>query len=485
MVLLLGALVVGCADLDGVSTSISTSTSVLSGGITETVDLSGVGDEYLPLAGNWGYDVLHYDLALDCDPEDGSISGVAKIEARATIVLDEFHLDLMGLEVQSVLVDGAPADFEREGQELIVDCPETLSVGAEFITEVTYSGTPRSLTAAQGYPEGWQHSGDTVFTLDEPEGAATWYPLNDHPSDKATYSFRLTVSEPYVALANGVLVDTQVLGQERTFVWEMDQPMANYLASVVVDEMVLEESTSPAGVPIRNYFAVDLAAEASRKFANNGEALDFFADLFGPYPFDVYGVAVVDSDTQGSAMENQTMSLYGRDALQGSMQQDFYAELFLSHELAHAWFGNSVTPEDWTNIWLNEGFASYASWLWLDREFEGGLQAAVDGALESLSQAPQVLLGDPGLAQLFGAVVYQRGALTLHALRLSIGDDLFFPLLREWAEANAYGNVTTQDFIDLVQERTVGLVGFHAADFFDSWLYEETLPDMPVTDATS
>ena len=164
---------------------------------------SGLGDDYFPLAGNQGYDVQHYDITLDIDPTVGDLSGTTVVEVKALADLDEFDLDLMGLEVQGVQVDGVAADYQRIDQELIIDPPKTVSAGSIVSVAVTYSGTPQALTSADGYPEGWQHSGDTIFTLDEPEGAATWYPLNDHPSDKATYSFYLTVPEPYVAVANG------------------------------------------------------------------------------------------------------------------------------------------------------------------------------------------------------------------------------------------------------------------------------------------
>ncbi len=466
----------------GTPTSLSASTTA---GVTDEGELSadelaGLGDPYYPQAGNGGYDVLHYDLSLDCDPEVGYLSGSAVLSARALVALGEFHLDFTGLELQALTVDGVSARHRREGQELIVECPQTIIAGSEFSVEVTYSGTPQPLQSAQGYPQGWQHSGDSVFTLDEPEGAATWYPLNDHPSDKATYSFRLTVPKPYVAIGNGVLQDVQARGSAQTFVWEMEEPMANYLASVVIGELEPEESVSPDGVPIRNYFTPELAGEASSAFSGTGEALDFFADLFGPYPFAVYGVVVPDATIDESAMENQTISLFGSDTLTQTMAEDFMAEMLQSHELSHQWFGNSVTPADWQDIWLNEGFATYASWLWLENEFGAqGMEVCVADAIDYASRDASVPPGDPGTEELFGAAVYERGGLTLRALHLTVGDELFFSIMWDWAQENAYGNVTTEDFIALVEEKTIDLAGFDVDAFFDAWLYDDELPELP------
>jgi aminopeptidase N len=460
-------------------------TATASDQVAERGSPSGLGDEYFPLAGNSGYDVMHYDITLDCDPREGSLSGTTVIQAKALADLDEFHLDFVGLDIGSVQVNGVAADYRREGQELIVKCPTPLRTGSVWSVAVGYSGTPRAMTSIDGYPEGWRHSGDTIFTLDEPEGAAAWYPLNDHPSDKATYSFRLTVPKPYVAVANGILVSTRDNGQTSTFTWEMEQPMANYLAAVAAGDFVLEESVSPAGVPIRDYFAAELADTAHGSFENTGRALDYFSELFGPYPFAVYGVLVPDVSTNGAAMENQTMSLFGRDCLQKWMTTEFSKEMFMSHELAHQWFGNSVTPAEWKDIWLNEGIASYACWLWLEHEFgDSGIDTLVSHALASLRSPSDTLLGDPGAGELFGDVVYQRGALTMHSLRLTVGDDLFLSILRAWASEYAYGNATTEDFIDLVERTTGGVDGFDVRAFFAAWLYQEELPELPAVAST-
>ena len=278
------------------------------------------GDSYLPRAGNGGYDVSSYDIALKIDPIAGTIEGKTIVEATALQALTSFSLDFLGPEIGTLTVEGSAAEYQRDGQELIVSPPDPPAAGETFSVAVSYAGIPGKLkgTGAPSFGSlllGWQQVGDVIYTIDEPEGAATWFPANDHPSDKATYTFSLTVPRPYVAVASGVLVDTQVQGTDQIFVWEMQQPLASYLAAVSVDEYVLSESVAPNGVRIRDYFAAELAEEAKAAFARTGEVLAYFAELFGPYPFEEYGV-VVPSVNTGAAMENQSLSLFGRDLLE-------------------------------------------------------------------------------------------------------------------------------------------------------------------------
>ena len=440
---------------------------------------AGLGDEYFPYAGNGGYDALSYTITLTCDPATGRLAGTTVVKAEALQALNTMNLDFSGLEISRLEVDGTPATYERQAHELVVECPQPLKTGQIFSVAVTYSGKPVGLTSADGYPEGWQWVDDTIFTLDEPEGAATWFPLNDHPSDKATYEFNLTVPAQYTATANGLLVEVKEQGGEKTFVWRMDQPMANYLAAVAVGEFVLQETASPAGVPIRNYFDVAVAEQGREAFARTGEVLDYFSALFGPYPFDVYGVVVPDA-TVGAAMENQTISLFGRDVVEQTMTDPVVGQMFLSHELSHQWFGDSVTLAEWQDIWINEGFATYASWLWAEHDMgQEGMDIWVQWALESLASADETPTGDPGVKDLFGASVYERGGLTMHALRLTLGDELFFGILRDWVGRYAYGIATTEDFIALVKQKAGHLQGVDLDAFFQGWLYDEKMPALP------
>ncbi len=441
----------------------------------------GVGDPYYPRAGNGGYDVVSYEIAMAIDPSTGTISGSTTIEAVILEELGSFSLDYAGPEITSVTVNGATVGFRRDRDKLIITPAERSASGQTLLVKVAYSGRPGTLTERQPYPMGWQQKGRVSYTLDEPLGAATWFPVNDHPSDKAVYTFRLTVPMPYVAAANGVLVDTEELGTGRTFVWEMRQPLAGYLAAVSVDEYVIVESVAPNGVPIRDFFAKGLVEAAQAAFCRTGEVLSFFSELFGPYPFEAYGVVVPSVET-GAAMENQTLSLFGRDVLEHRMSDPLVGAVYLSHELAHQWFGNSVTISGWQDIWLNEGFATYASWLWLEHDHgPATLAAMVEESLLMLRKEAHKPPGDPSIDELFGVSVYRRGALTLHALRLTVGDDVFFEILREWVGRYRYGNVTTGDFVALAHEkaRAANVSSEVLRGLFEAWLYRDGLPDLP------
>jgi aminopeptidase N len=439
----------------------------------------GAGDPLFPSAGNGGYDVQSYEISLDIDPVSGWIAGTGAVTATALQDLAGFYLDLLGLNVSGVQVDGKTASWDRSGQELKIICPAALKKDDTFTATISYSGVPTGLSSKL-FSLGWQQVDDTIFTLDEPQGASTWFPVNDTPADKAVYTFHLTVPGPYTAAANGLLVDTRVEGADRTFTWQMDKPMASYLAAVDVGRFAAETSTSGDGVTIRNYFATDLATAGGDAFARTGEVIDYFAGIFGPYPFATYGVVVPDADTGGAAMENQTLSLFGRDVVTKRMTDPIAGPIFLSHELAHQWFGDSVTIERWDDIWLNEGFATYASWLWLEHD-QGSqaLQAQVKQSQEKLSKSVEPPPGEPGANDMFGVSVYRRGALTLHALRLTVGDDSFFRTLRSWTERYRYGNADTADFIALAKEEAPQVPPAEIDALFDAWLYRPALPGLP------
>ncbi len=440
---------------------------------------AGLGDPYLPSAGNGGYEVSHYQVTLTVDPVADTLAGTTTVQARATQELASFHLDLRGLEVKSVSLDGKAAKFRRKGSELAIVCPSTLNSGQDFAVEVSYAGTPKPVKDSGSFSLGWQDQDGYIFTLDEPSGADSWFPSNDHPSDKATYEFRITVPKPGVAAANGVLVATEDQGSDQTFVWEMRQPLATYLAQVTVGDYVVQTGTSPKGVALRNYFAPALADRAAAVFARTGDIIDYYAGLFGPYPFDAYGVVVPPVQT-GAAMENQTLSLFGEDMLEKRMFDPTSAMVYLAHELAHQWYGDSVTVGRWEDIWLNEGFAEYASWLWLEHD-QGrqALQSKVDQSIAKLTGESYPPLGNPGLDGMFSTNVYERGALTLHALRLTMGDKVFFGILRDWASKYRYGNATTDDFIALVRADAPAISADRLTGLLQSWLFGRKLPSLP------
>ncbi len=430
----------------------------------------GVGDPYFPLEGNGGYDAGHYDLALSYDPPGNDLAGTVTMTATATQNLSRFDLDLSGLQVTAVRVDGHPARWSRTGQELQVTPASGVAQRASFTVAVTYHGRPQPITGSQiirGLPYGWQPTPDGVFVGDEPDGASTWFPCDDHPSDKATFTFRITVPSSRAVASNGDLRSTTTAHGRTTYIWDEVHPMATYLATIDVGRWTFVRSRTKAGIPDLTAYDPSLAAKvrANHVVDLTDRVTDDWARTFGPYPFSSTGAIVDDLPQVGFSLETENRPLYG-----------FAADpQTISHELAHQWFGDSVSVATWRDIWLNEGFATYAMKLWAEHEGQGN---AFDQARSTWAGLPasddfwHQKVADPTPGGMFSAAVYYRGGMTLAALRNVIGDDDFTRLLREWAAAHRYGNATTAQFIALAEK----VSGQDLRSFFQSWLYTETKP---------
>ena len=457
----------------------SSTTSTTSGGASSTVveavefgvGAAGIGDVYYPALGNGGYDVAHYDLDVEYHP-DGSVASSIVIDATAIEDLLSFNLDFAGWEIEHLTVDGVPATFDRSGDELIIGSVE-LPAGDAFSVEVDYRGVPEPTESdAMPFPIGWfvGPSGEQ-FVVAEPDAAHSWFPANDHPLDKATFTFAVTVPDGFTAAANGDLVDIVEHPTTKTFLWAMADPMAPYLATIVVgDDLEIVDdpiSTAAAGIPIRNVLPPDLGPAQITALETTGEMVQVLEAAFGPYPFDEYGIAVVGGFP--GALENQTLSVFGR-----AMVEAPYFEYVLVHELAHQWFGDSVSVGQWSDIWLNEGFATYAELLWVEHLYgAGAYREEVANRMEAARVAGYGPPGVPPPHDLFDSTVYQRGAFVLVALRDEIGDDAFFDTLRTYVERYANGNATTDDFIAVAEE----ISGHDLTQLFDTWLYDEQLPE--------
>ena len=439
--------------------------------MSATAGARGAGDAYFPDLGNGGYDVSHYDLDLTVDPQSNHLDGKATIKATATQDLSQFNLDLLGLQVSRLFVDGNEAAFVRDGGEMVVTPARPLTNGKDFTVDVTYAGAPEpKSTKALAVAVGWISTGDGSFVLSEPEGASTWFPVNDHPKDKASYTFRLTVPTGVTAVANGDLVSQarSADGAHTTFTYEATAPMASYLAEVAIGDYRVENSDGPDGVKIRNVFASPLAGPAQEDVRRTPDMLQLFASDFGPYPFDIYGALVVNERTQ-LALETQTLSLFDSSQINGDVSDD----AVVAHELAHQWFGDDVSLSSWKDIWLNEGFATYAEWLWREHTDGVSVQSQAQQFHDKLPSSSEVLSGDPGVDHLFDvAVVYYRPAVMLQALRLSVGDDAFFTILRTYVSRFGGKNATTDDFIGVVNE----VAKRDLRPLFDAWLYAAPLP---------
>lgn len=431
----------------------------------------GMGDPYYPDWGNGGYDVGKYTIALEVDPIANTIKGSTTITATATERLSSFNLDLHGLTIESINVNDRPAEYSRNKDELTIKPSTTLELGEQFTVVVKYTGTPELVRSTPIDIEmGWSQ-GDTgaINVWGEPSAASTWFPNNNHPRDKAAYRFEITVPNPWLVAATGTLKETKENGDTTLFIWEMDKPMATYLASINIDKYEVFTQEGPNGIIIRSYFPAEYPSALRLNYNILPAVINFFINLFGPYPFAEYGVVVAAEDglceDVALALEGQSLSIHC--PVMNSQE-------VIAHELAHQWFGDSVSLENWKDIWLKEGFASYAEWLWASKNEPAALARIVTnrGNMFFDTDFP---VGEPSPENLYTEDSYTGGALVLHALRLKLGDEAFFKTLQTYAERYRYGNAGTDEFMAVAEE----VSGQDVKEFFDQWVFSKRLPDMP------
>jgi aminopeptidase N len=429
-------------------------------------------DPYFPASGNGGYDVQNYTLNLAYDPATGRLDGTAALVLLTTTDLSSLSLDLRGLTATKVVVDGRSVPFSQNagvdgrGGELVVPV-QAIRYTTHQVT-VTYGGVPGRPTDISGELYGWVSTPDGAMVVNEPEGAATWFPVNDVPSDKATYDFVITVPAGKTAVANGDPVGKPTTANGRTtWRWHSREPMASYLATASIGDYEMTTQYGVHGQPIYDFVDKDITGRArtttKAALAKEPAMIAFLEGVYGPYPFTSAG-SIVDDDSVGYALETQTKPVYSRQA----------SESTVLHELAHQWVGDSVTPQQWKDIWLNEGFATYSEWLWAEKNGRGTVQSAFDDVMsipaddEFWAVAP----ADPGAEDLFAGATYDRGAATLYALRKKIGEPKFKALLQQWPTVHWHSTVTTADFITLAEQ----ISGQQLDDFFTTWLYTPAKP---------
>ncbi|ARF57527.1 M1 family metallopeptidase [Streptomyces gilvosporeus] len=430
----------------------------------------GVGDPYFPDLGNGGFDALHYDLGVSYHPDSGRLDGRTTLTARATQNLSAFDLDLQKLTVDAVHVNGRRAHFTRSGDELTVTPDFSLPKGQRFTVTVVYHGVPKPLSGpiVFGSDYGWMKTKDGVFVACEPNAASTWFPSSDHPSDKATYDIRIDAPKGLTGVSNGRLIASGEKHNRSWAHWRESRPMATYLATATIGKFDVRTGTTPGGTPI--YVATDPTLPTGKVdvYGVTAAATDYWSQIFGPYPFEETGAVVDDMPQAGFSLEVQSKPVYSA----------VRSETTIVHELAHQWFGDSVSVRQWKDIWLNEGFASYAQWLWDEHK---GTRTAHDAFRKAYASVPEgddfwkVTVADPQRDTMFSDAVYRRGAMTLQALRERIGDKAFFKLLPAWTAAHRYGNASTSQFIALAEK----ISGKRLADLFNTWLYTDHRPALP------
>ncbi|SKG72597.1 M1 family metallopeptidase [Mycobacteroides abscessus] len=428
-------------------------------------------DPYLPQNGNYGYRVSRYELDLEYKVAINRLTGTANITAVTLATIKEFTLDLADtLGVSKVTVNGRrPTHFGHRAGKITIKLASAIPAGAAMTIVIRYGGSPRPINSMWG-DVGFEELSNGVLVAGQPNGAASWFPCDDHPSSKASYRFVITSDSPYCVISNGELISRRVRAAHTTWTYEQPEPMAPYLATLQIgDYQLVKLAKNPvsmnAALPSR------LRDRFEHDFGRQPQMMKLFIKQFGPYPFAAGYTVVVTDDDLDIPLEAQGISVFGANHCDGSR----HSERLVAHELAHQWFGNSVTARRWRDIWLHEGFACYAEWLWSEESGGPTADARARHYHQKLKDLPQeLILADPGPQLMFDDRVYKRGALTLHALRLRLGDTKFFALLQDWTTRYRHSTVITDDFTGLA----AGYSDESLRPLWTAWLYEKQLPPL-------
>ncbi len=429
----------------------------------------GIGDAYFPLDGNGGIDVLRYQIQDRYWFAGRKVRGHTRVTLRATEDLKTFNLDFL-LPVHSVTVDGRPAVYDQSenAHELTVEPKAPIRAGDKAHVMVRYAGFP----ARYGYlgEHNWLASHDEVVAMNQPHMAPWWFPSNDHPQDKALMDIKITVPRGKKVIANGRLIARDRHRHATTYHWVADEPMVPYLAFFAAGDYDVSQGKY-RGLPWLVAVSRNLSSGERRAsmtmLEKTPRIVAWLARQVGPYPFDQTG-GLVTSLSPGFALENQTRPTYPSI---GPGATDL-----LVHELAHQWFGDSVAVHEWRDIWLNEGFASFMAIRY--DETHGGQVA--QQWLESSWQAAgpddsfwNLHIGDPGSSDIFAPPVYDRGAMTLQALRHRVGEDQFWAIVRTWTADHAGRDGSTEEFQALAEQ----VSGLDLDGFFSAWLFTSARPE--------
>jgi aminopeptidase N len=453
---------------------------------------AGLGDRLFPLLGNGGYDAIHYDVNLRYATSAPSqpMQGTVTILARATQALSRFDLDFAGASVGGVSVNGRAASWRRDGEELVITPSRPLREGRRFVVTVSnYVAVP---TIADSDDESttafFQHTVGSA-TAGQPNWTHSFLPSNDHPSDKATFSVRFDVPAGETAVSTGSLVGQWTRGGRAHFAYVMRQPMATELLQLAVGQYDVSSLSTYDGIELRDVTAKPITGQLTPLLGVTPSQLGWMQERVGRYPFDVYGSLVIEADL-GFALESQTLELIDTSWFDDYPQGVW--EPTLLHELSHMWFGDSVSPSSWSDLWLNEGHASWYEFLYAQDKGElvddttgypdDAGYATVDELMKAVYAHGDQWRADDGPValpvsadNLFSLQAYHGGALVLYALRQEVGTAAFQRIEQSWLRTYEGRSASTDDFIALASR----VAGRDLGPFLRAWVYGTTTPPMP------
>ncbi|CAL9421764.1 Aminopeptidase N [Streptomyces sp. enrichment culture] len=441
----------------------------------------GIGDRLFPYLGNPGYDVLAYDLSFTYSGSNTEpLRAVTTIDARTTADLDRLNLDFAHGTVGSVEVDGEPAAFATAGEDLVITPGKAPAEGERIRITVRHSSDPADPEGREG---GWVRTADGLAMANQADAAHLVFPCNDHPSDKAFFTIRVTAPDGHTAVANGLPHGRSPAGgAATTWTYRTRHPMATELAQVSVGRSTVLRRTGPHGLPVRDVVPTRHRAALEPWLGKTPGQIAWMESRVGPYPFETYGLLMADAST-GFELETQTLSLFERELFTERTHPEWFIESIMVHELAHQWFGDSVTPRDWSDLWLSEGHATWYEALYAEERGGQTLTARMKAAYRASDgwraeggppAAPKA--PEPGRkTSIFRPSVYDGSALVLYALRQEIGRPAFERLQRIWVSRHRNSNATTADFIRLAGE----VSGRDLDGFLHAWLHGERTPPMP------
>ncbi|MCQ3929787.1 MAG: hypothetical protein DPW16_04960 [Chloroflexi bacterium] len=438
--------------------------------------LNTIGDSFATELGNTGYDVLHYNLDLTIDPFIHAIQGTATLQIKALYHhLASFTLDLRTMVADDVEINGESVSFTQYERKLLIELSAPVGYGTILETAIHYSGVPvpTDTPYSNFFTVGLEYVDNQprMAFINQPDGANTWFPCNDHPLDRATYEFHITVPSTLMAVANGIPDEpTPLAATQMTYHWKMDVPMATNLAVVAVGDYSLIMDTSVDDLPIRNYAYTGTEAKVEELLSSTDLAFRYLQVLFGPYPFESYGHVV--TPLPNGAVETQTMTIMPRSMVQADSEEALFT--LVVHELSHQWYGNTVTLGSWRDIWLNEGFATYAEWLALELRYGPNRATRARSAQERAIRGSrrETPLAYPLTSQMYDSDSYVKGAWVLHMLREELGNTVFSEVLHQWAVEYVNYPVTTWDFFRLAEQ----VSGRDLTQFRRQWLESPGIP---------